>query len=148
MGGPQLRPEGEDSEGSSPFDVSIFEEQCPYYMAIGMSYEEYWHGDASLPRYYLKAELLRKKMRNEQAWWQGKYIYDAMLSVSPVFRDLVKEHEPYPYPEEPYPITAKDARELQERKDRERMEKDMEKVRLFADAWNKRMEGGEADAGS
>lgn len=149
MGGSRLRPEGGDSEGSSPFNVvEIFHEQCPYYMAMGMTYEEYWHGDASLPRYYLKAELLRRKMRNEDAWRQGRYFYDALLCASPVFRDLVKEHDPYPYPSDPYPLTAKDARELQERKDREQMEADMEKVKLFAEAWNRKYEGGEENGGS
>lgn len=146
MGGQRLRPEGEDSEGSSPFDIpAFFREQCPYFMAIGMTYEEYWHGDASLPRYYLKAHQIRRKIRNEDMWMQGKYIYDALLMVSPTFRDLVKEHEPMPYHTDPYPLTAKDAREIQERKDREKMEADMEKVKLFAEAWNRKFEGGETD---
>lgn len=119
----------------------MFKDEFPKYLAMGMNYELYWHGDASLPRYYLKAALLKQKMQNEQAWRQGKYVYDAILLASPVLHDFVKNPKPLPYVEEPYPLTVKDVEELQRRKQRKEMEAEIEKMKARAEAWNKQLKG-------
>ena len=59
----------------------IFEETFPFYLAIGMSYAEYWEGDPMLTRYYRKAYLIKQEEENNKAWLQGLYIYDAISTA-------------------------------------------------------------------
>ena len=56
----------------------MFEKALPYYMAIGMSPDEFWHGDSSLTAAYRDAYKLKQKNLNWQLWMQGLYIYDAV----------------------------------------------------------------------
>lgn len=62
-------------------ETEIFEEAFPFYLAIGMSYAEYWEGDPSLARYYRKAYLIKQEEINNNAWLQGLYIYDAISTA-------------------------------------------------------------------
>lgn len=54
---------------------------CPTYMVYGMTYEQYWYGDPWMVRYYEDAYLLKRKVRNEELWLQGLYIYRAVHAV-------------------------------------------------------------------
>ena len=72
-----------------------------------MSAEQFWHGDPALVKAYRKAEEIRKERMNQEAWWQGMYIYDALCCASPLFRAFGKKGaHASPYPKEPYPIKA------------------------------------------
>ena len=59
----------------------IFTELCPMYMAYGMTYEQYWYGDPWMVRAFAQAFLLKRKIRNEDAWIQGAYIANAFSTV-------------------------------------------------------------------
>lgn len=61
--------------------TEIFEEQYPFYLAIGMPLAEYWTGDSSLVRYYRKAYLIKQEQLNQQMWLQGMYFYDAISTA-------------------------------------------------------------------
>ena len=61
--------------------TEIFEENFPFYLAIGMSFAEYWSGDPSLVRYFRKAYLIKQEEINNNAWLQGVYIYDAVSTA-------------------------------------------------------------------
>lgn len=50
---------------------------CGYYLAIGMSMNEYWNASPHLARYYREAHRLRTEQRNQELWLQGLYIYNA-----------------------------------------------------------------------
>lgn len=103
----------------------MFEQLCPYYMAMGMSYAEFWYKDVKLAEYYRKADEIRTRKRNHELWLQGAYIYEALCDASPLFRLSMKKGmvRPEPYAKEPYPITqaevdertARDARAKEER---------------------------------
>lgn len=102
----------------------IFEEQCPYYMAMGMTYEEYWNGDPMLCKFYRKAHKIKKKQQNEMLWLQGMYIYEALCDVSPVLNaNAPKGTKVTPYAEKPYPITSEDMEIFK----REQAEKELQK---------------------
>lgn len=58
-----------------------FEDNFPFYLAIGMSYAEYWEGDPSLTQYYRKAYKIKQDEMNNNAWLQGLYIYDAVSTA-------------------------------------------------------------------
>lgn len=104
--------------------TKAFNDAFPFYLSIGMTPEQYWDGDPSLPRYYRKAEELRQKRKNEESWWQGLYIYEALCDVAPIFHAFAKRGtKPTPYPDRPHPITRMDREADKERKARREREK-------------------------
>ena len=60
---------------------AIFDEAFPYYLAIGMTYELYWDGEPTLVIPYRKADILRQKRANNDAWLQGVYFQMAVAST-------------------------------------------------------------------
>jgi hypothetical protein len=94
-------------------------------MSIGMSYLEFWDGDVDLVRAYRKADELRRRRENETLWLQGMYIYEALCDASPLFRTSFGKRsiKPEPYCKEPYPITATEIREREEREARLKQER-------------------------
>ncbi len=103
-------PEGSERDSSLPFFTYTerFNEQFPYYLAIGMTPEQYWEGDPALAKYYRQADTMRLERRNQELWLQGMYIYEAICDASPILRPFAKKGtRPQPYPDKPYPITDK-----------------------------------------
>ena len=84
-------------------------------MSYGMTYEEYWDGDNELPKYYRKKHEIERDRKNFELWLQGRYVYIAVLSCSPVLNALSKSKEPLPYRERPFPMTEAELREEEER---------------------------------
>lgn len=119
---------------SAPFSnsyASMFYDQFPYYLSIGMTPEQYWDGDPMLAKYYRKADELSRKRRNEELWLQGMYIYEALCDVSPIFHAFAKRGtKPNPYTDHPYALTRHDMAE--EQKMREKRER--EKARRYMEA--------------
>ncbi len=97
--------------------TELFELNCPYYMAIGMTYEEFWDKDSTLVRYYKKADELRRDQRNHDMWLQGAYFYSALCSAAPAFRAFSK-HGPNEYLDAPFPLSERS----QEEENRKRLE--------------------------
>lgn len=62
----------------------MFEEACPQYLAMGMSYEQFWDGEADMVISYRKAYELRQQEINNNAWLNGLYIWRALQSA-PLF---------------------------------------------------------------
>lgn len=54
---------------------------CPYYIAIGMSYEQYWYDDPYLVRVYKRAYDIKKQEQNQILWLQGLYNYNAFATA-------------------------------------------------------------------
>ena len=107
-------------------NTEIFEECFPFYLAIGMSYAEYWAGDPSLARYYRKAYLIKQDEINNRAWLQGMYIYDAMsTALYNALRGMGKQKPPpKDYARQPYDLhnrvktDAEKAREVEIEQDK------------------------------
>lgn len=119
----------------------IFEQLCPYYMSIGMSYDEFWNQDVKLVKVYRKANELRDKRRNLEFWMQGMYFYEALCDASPLFRFSMKKGtiRPEPYVKEPYPITEAEVREREERDARKKEERLKAEFAAFAERMRKKM---------
>ena len=99
-----------------PSFTEIFEEVFPYYLAIGMTAEQFWVDDPWLVKAYRKADEIRRRRINEELWLSGMYTADALAStVGNMF-----SKKKYKYPSEPRPITMM---EIEERKKRERQAK-------------------------
>ena len=101
--------------------TEIFEEQCPMYMSMGMTYEEFWEKDVEIVRAYRKANRYAKDKRNNEMWIQGMYIYDILTRVFPLYNSWAKT-ELQPYMTEPYSLYA-NTKEEQKEKEKEEMEK-------------------------
>ena len=119
----------------------VFEQLCPYYMSIGMSYDEFWDGDVFRVKAYRKAHELRDKRRNQELWLQGMYFYEALCDASPLFRFTMKKGsiKPEPYVKEPYPITEADVREREMREARKKEERLKAEFAAFAERMRKKM---------
>ena len=84
----------------------LFERVCPDYMAIGMSYDEFWNGDNEMPRMFRDAYKKREKhdrdRSNMDAWLHGVYVCRAIASCFGGKKSRSK------YPDEPIKL-EKDA---------------------------------------
>ena len=118
--------DGEPVEGEPSKQLSISEfliQMYPVYMNMGMSYEEYWHGPPWLARAYRQAHEMRMRQEEWARHRQGAYIFEALLCAAPVLKPFVKEAKPGKYPEEPWPLTQKEADEQAARRERANYEK-------------------------
>lgn len=96
--------------------TEVFEEMCPFYLAIGMSSAEYWEGDPSLARYYRKAYKIKQEEINNNAWLQGVYIYDA---ISTALHNALrgKNQRAREYAKQPYDFKNKHKTEFEKAKE-------------------------------
>ena len=96
--------------------TEVFEENCPFYLAIGMSYGEYWEGDAALAQYFRKAYILKQEQKNHEAWLQGLYFYDALSSaLHNALRD--KKTHTRDYAKKPYEFYQREKTEEEKRQE-------------------------------
>ena len=95
----------------------MLDKSCKFYMAIGVSYDEFWHGDYTKLKYYREAYKLKQEMQNHESWLQGMYFYDAVsIALHNAFLD--KGKQPKSYPDKPYKIFEPS----EEEKEREKQE--------------------------
>ena len=93
----------------------------PYYLAMGMTYAEYWDGDPYLVVFYRKAHKHRLEMRNQEMWLQGVYIFNA-VSVAISNMHLGKGKPPNKYMDKPLEIFPPTAEEQERRAQAKRQE--------------------------
>ena len=121
---------GEPQEQPKSYS-EIFDECFPYYLSIGMTYEEYWEGDSALPIFYRKAQKLRNDMENQKAWLQGMYFYEAICNVSPVLHAFAKKGaKPLPYPSKPYGDEKETKEDINRKIENERL-----RTQVYIDNW-------------
>ena len=124
----------ESLRDSTPISLSEqFYEHLPFYLAIGMSYDQYWNEDCTLVKHYRKAHRIKQKQRNQELWLQGMYFYDALCDVAPILHAFAKKGtKPTPYPTEPYPLTSEEVAERKERQQKLHIEKMKVKMAAWA----------------
>ncbi len=106
-----------------------FERSFPYYLAIGMTYEQYWEQDSTLVRAYRKAAKIQRDLRNQDAWLQGAYFYEALCDAAPIFRAFAKKGtKATPYRDGPFEFKT-NTEKPEERKSHE--EKQDEKAKSY-----------------
>lgn len=105
--------------------TELFEKLCPIYMSYGMSYDEYWHGDAYVVKFYKEAHRLKLQAQDENNWMQGMYVYEAILDCSPILHAFSKKGtKPLQYAEKPYladRLREKTKEEIEQEKENERL---------------------------
>ena len=119
-----------------------FYEVFPYYLSIGMTYEQFWEGDPHLAKYYRQADEMRIERKNQELWLQGLYVYEALCDVAPILQAMAKKGtKARPYPEQPYSITEKQRKREIEEKERAVAMKGKRMMEQFMRATNKKFEG-------
>lgn len=102
MGNSRLISE-EESEVESISLSETFEKACPMYMSYGMSYDDFWYGDAFMVKFYREAHKLKLEQADENNWMIGMYVYEAIMDCSPVLHAFSKKGtKPLPYAEKPF----------------------------------------------
>lgn len=119
MGGDLLE-EPEPSQEIDEFPMgTLFEKQCPYFLSLGMSWDEYWHGDNSLPQAYVAKFEIERDRENISQWRLGQYMMAAIAA------SLSEKNK---YPEEPFPMSKEQADEQKERVYRRKAEEFKERL--------------------
>lgn len=136
-------PEGSERDGSLPFFTYTerFYEQFPYYLAIGMTPEQYWEGDPALAKYYRKADEIKLERLNQEKWLQGMYIYEAICDASPILHSFAKKGtKPHPYTDKPYSLTDRERKQEKVSKEKETFDKGKRLMEAFMKLNNKKFE--------
>ena len=135
---------GGERNARSPFltYTEQFYEVFPYYLSIGMTYDQFWNDDASLVIYYRKANELAIERKNQELWLQGMYIYEALCDVAPILHSMAKKGtKAQPYPEQPYTITEAQRKREKEEQERRVAEKGKMFMEMLMRQNNKQFEG-------
>ena len=114
----------------------LLDKAFPYYLSIGMTPEQYWDGANEWKIAFRKAHKEKMNRDNLMMWLQGKYIYDAVASLYPLFNALSKKKEPYPYVAEPYPLFQEDQEAKRKEKERIQYEKRLADMHVRMEKWN------------
>lgn len=97
------------SSDSSIKDFSFkkfFDEWFPYYLYLGMTYDEFYRMDCTLVKAYRRAYEYKKEYDNSLLWLQGMYVYDAMEAQRSGWAFYSgKPIKPEKYLEKPKPVT-------------------------------------------
>lgn len=112
---------GSERKVHSPFVTYTeqFNELFPFYLSIGMTYEQFWNDDPMLAKYYRKAHELSIERKNQELWLQGLYVYEALCDVAPILQAMAKKGtKARPYPEKPYSITESQRKREKEEEER------------------------------
>ena len=141
---------GSGCESSTPLlaYTERFYEVFPYYLAIGMSYEQFWEQDSTLVKYYRKAAQIKRDLENQQAWLQGAYVYEAISDIAPILHAFAKKGtKPNPYRDKPYDLYAQVDKKAKEDAHQKQDDKAKAFMQAFAMSMNKKFQakGGEVN---
>ena len=122
-------------EGNLKTTSEIFHEAFPIYLAMGMTYEQFWEKESWLVKSYREAYRIKQDEINHSAWLNGLYMLRALQSGIPVYLNgIVKSKIDLPeYPNKPLEF-GETNKEKQEEK---QMELQIAKMREMAEQFNK-----------
>ena len=111
-----------DGEITSPGKTftDYFEELFPTYLALGMTWTQFWIDEPELAIAYRKADAIKKRRKNEELWLEGIYVAEAL---SATVCNMFSKGQKHLYPTEPFPLTEDERRERREREEKARMER-------------------------
>ena len=111
-----------DGEITSPRKsfTEMFEAAFPSYLAMGMTWSQFWFEEPEIATAYRKAELIRRRRKNEELWLEGIYVAEALNAT---VGNMFSKGQKHPYPAEPFALTADEQQERREREEKARMER-------------------------
>lgn len=108
----------------------------PYYLSIGMTYDEFWNQDCLLAKYYRESQKMKDQKKNTEMWIQGMYVYEALIAVSPVLHAFAKEGtKPLEYAKKPYPLTKEQSDHDKETQEEQRKKVNRQKAKAVFETW-------------
>ena len=97
---------GESSDTDTPDSCrEIFDKAFPYYLALGMTYNEFYKQDHTIVIAYRQARKLKREMKNEELWLQGAYVYHAVSRIAPLLIPFNEHPKAEPYLDKPFPLS-------------------------------------------
>lgn len=116
----------------------LYDKVFPEYLAMGMTYRQFWQEDCRLVVAYRKAYRIRQEEANRAAWLNGLYMFKALQSAPQFVQGFIpKGTQIEPYPNKPLDFTPKKPRTAQEEYDdevREQSEKIKQNMMAFMHA--------------
>lgn len=106
-----------------------------------MTADEFWYASPALAKAYREAHKLRQRQRNEYAWLQGLYIYNAVAAVVSGVTGAKGKKKPE-YPKEPVDLGLETEAEKEFKAQRER-EKIIANLTAWKKSWDKAHKSGE-----
>lgn len=86
----------------------LFAKIFPKYLAMGMSYDEFYDKDHELVIAYRQAYKDKRRQANEDMWRQGVYVYQAVVRAAPLLIPFNKNPKPESYLDKPIPMFEED----------------------------------------
>ena len=117
--------EDEEPKQTSPTPYGdMFYEALPHYLAIGMTYDEFWDGEYGRKRACRKAFQIRMenehRIADRNSWYMGQYIVKALQAVPLLVGGLNTKGANIPdYPDKPFFETYEERKNEEVRKQRE-----------------------------
>lgn len=111
-----------------------------------MTCEQFWEQDCELVKYYRRAAQIRQDLKNQDAWVQGAYFYEALCDAAPILRAFAKKGtKATPYRKEPFELYAKTSRPEREKVEEKHDDRAKAYMEAFAIANNRKFQtkGGE-----
>ena len=100
-----------ENVGDSDSDTAIpdryrdlFDKTFPLYLALGMTYDEFYCKDHTLVIAYREAYEKKREEKNTDMWLQGYYVYEAVSRVAPLLIPFNEHPKAEKYLEKPFPI--------------------------------------------
>ena len=119
----------------------MFLADCPYYLSIGMTWDQYWYGDVWMAAIYREADRRRRERTNAEAHLMGMYVYEALCDAAPMLHAFAKKGtKPIPFSPEPYPMPwqKEEKTDRQEEGERLRAEIYMKQMMRAGKNWGKK----------
>lgn len=82
----------------------IFDKAFPSYLAMGMTYDEFYREDHTLAIAYRSAYKRKMEQKNQDMWLMGAYVYQAISRVAPLLIPFNQHPKPEPYLDKPFPL--------------------------------------------
>lgn len=113
----------------------IFDELLPQYMAIGMTYDQYWDGEVGMKKAFREAYKIRieteQRLADQNNWYMGQYVAQAIQAVQIVALvpgiNAKKNIDLPKYPDKPY---LEKAEEMKKEEVRRKKEEDQSKMAM------------------
>ena len=106
---------GGDSNSPPSRYTEVFEKVFPFYLSIGMTYDQFWNQDNTIVKYYREADRIRTENLNTQLWMQGIYIYKVLEAFAPILVTFPKKNAKIgDYLSQPMPLTETEQKSREE----------------------------------
>lgn len=120
---------GSNNAARPLFYTELLESVCPDYIAMGMSYDEFWNGPNDAPRMYMKAHVKKREMANEEAWMHGLYVQNAIAAC------FSGKKNPFKYPEKPFGFNSEQKEKTEAISEDDKHEQADSKAKQLMEIW-------------